>query len=49
VSGSINRGVPFMLDNKLHPIAKSIQSLVDVVNERLAKAEELAAEPAIKK
>jgi pilus assembly protein CpaE len=49
VSGSINRGVPFMLDNKLHPIAKSIQTLVDLVRERLNKVEEPAAEPAPKK
>jgi pilus assembly protein CpaE len=49
VHSSINRGVPFMLDNKAHPIAKSIQALVDLSCERLAKADEAPAEPVSKK
>jgi pilus assembly protein CpaE len=49
VSSSVNRGVPFMLDNKIHPIAKSIQTLVDLSRERLAKAEEAPVEAAPKK
>ncbi|MDR3576363.1 MAG: response regulator [Anaerolineaceae bacterium] len=49
VSSSVNRGVPFMIDNKAHPIAKSIQTLVDLTRDRLAKAEEVPTEPALKK
>ncbi len=45
VSSSVNRGVPFMLDNKIHPVAKSIIALGDLIKERLAKSEEEQAEP----
>jgi pilus assembly protein CpaE len=37
VSSSINRGVPFMVDNKTQPVARSIQDLADQVKDRLAK------------
>jgi pilus assembly protein CpaE len=37
VNSSINRGVPFMVDNKTQPVARSIQDLADQIKERLAK------------
>ncbi len=38
VTDSVNRGVPFMLDNgKTQPIGKSISQLADLVRERIAK------------
>ena len=49
VISSVNRGVPFMLDNRAHPIAKSILALVDLSRERLTKAEEAPVEAASKK
>jgi pilus assembly protein CpaE len=42
VSGAMNRGIPFMLDNKSQPVAKSIQALADMVKERIAKIEQAA-------
>ena len=41
VSYSVNRGVPFMLDNnKSQPVGKSIVQLADLVRERIAKLEQ---------
>jgi pilus assembly protein CpaE len=40
---SVNRGVPFMLDNKTQPAAKGIYSLVDALRAKFIKIE--AAEP----
>lgn len=47
VSYSVNRGVPFMLDNnKSQPVGKSIVQLADQVRERIAKLEQQATENA---
>ena len=34
---SVNRGVPFMIDNKTQPIARTIFSLAETVRAQLAK------------
>jgi len=39
VSSAVNRGIPFMLDNKIQPIAKSIQTLADMIKEKISKLE----------
>jgi pilus assembly protein CpaE len=39
---SVNRGVPFMIDNKSIPAAKAILSLADQIRERIKKAGEPA-------
>jgi len=49
VPGSINRGIPFVVDNKVHPVSKAIFQLGDVIKERIAKAQEPQPEPAQKK
>lgn len=49
VPGSINRGIPFVIDNKVHPVSKAIYQLGDVIKERIAKAQEPQPEPAQKK
>ena len=49
VATSINRGVPFILDNKTQPIGKSILTLADLVKEKLLKLQEAQAEAAAKK
>ncbi len=49
VPGSINRGIPFVLDNKTHPVSKAIASLADLVRERIAKRQEAQGEPALRK
>ncbi len=49
VATSINRGVPFILDNKTQPIGKSILTLADLVKEKLVKLQEAQAEAAAKK
>ena len=36
---SINRGVPFIIDNKSHPIGKSILSLAGIVREKITALE----------
>lgn len=42
VSNSVNRGVPFMLDNnKSQPISKSILQLADQIRERIVKLEQI--------
>ncbi len=41
---AINRGVPFMLGEKTHPIAKSYWQLAEIVRQRITKIEEI--EPA---
>ena len=41
VDSSINRGMPFMLDNKNLPLSKSIVTLAELTQERLAKIEEI--------
>lgn len=49
VGNSVNRGVPFLLDNKTLPISKTIYSLANLVQERLAQLTEAELEPARKK
>ncbi len=45
VSYSVNRGIPFMLDNnKTQPVGKSIAQLAESVRERIAKLAQEAAE-----
>lgn len=44
VVNAVNRGVPFMLDNKIQPIGKSITVLADLVKEKLYKLETLELE-----
>jgi pilus assembly protein CpaE len=39
VVNSVNRGVPFMLDNKSQPIGRSILSLAELIRERIVKLE----------
>ncbi len=36
---SINRGVPFIIDNKSHPIGKSITTLAGIIKEKIAALE----------
>lgn len=40
VANSVNRGIPFVLDNKTHITSKSIFSLADLIKEKLAKPEQ---------
>jgi hypothetical protein len=40
----VNRGVPFMLDNKTQPIGKSIQQLTDLIKEKITKLENTEVE-----
>lgn len=37
---SINRGVPILVDNRVHPVAKSILHLADLIKARLTKLDE---------
>jgi pilus assembly protein CpaE len=39
VNSAIIRGTPFMVDNKVQPIAKGIVSLVDLIREKIGKLE----------
>lgn len=44
-SFSVNRGIPFMLDNnKTQPIGKCISQLAEITKERMAKLEQAAAQ-----
>ena len=49
VSNSVNRGVPFFMDNKSQPIGKSISAVADSVKEKLIKLYEDHAETFAKK
>jgi pilus assembly protein CpaE len=49
VANSVNRGVPFFLDNKTQPIGKSISALADLVKEKLGKLLEAHIETLAKK
>jgi pilus assembly protein CpaE len=49
VPGSINRGIPFVIDNKTQPVSKSIFELADLIRARVAKQLEPQPEPALKK
>lgn len=44
IVNSVNRGVPFMIDNRSQPIGRSILSLAEMIRERVAKLE-TTAEP----
>jgi pilus assembly protein CpaE len=44
VSSSINRGIPFMLENRSVPVAKSIQDLVVLIKEKIASLDYSEAE-----
>jgi len=47
VSFSVNRGIPFMLDNnKNQPVGKCISQLAELVNEKIAKLEQELTEKA---
>ncbi len=39
VVNSVNRGVPFMIDNRSQPIGRSILSLAEMIRDRVAKLE----------
>jgi len=49
VATSINRGIPFYIDNKAQPIGKSIAALADAVREKLTKLHEARVETANRK
>ncbi len=49
IATSINRGVPFIIDNKAQPIGKSIVTLADTIKEKLVKLQEAQAEAVVKK
>jgi len=44
VVNSVNRGIPFMLDNKSQPIGKSMLGLAELVRERVSKLENIEVE-----
>jgi len=44
---SVNRGVPFMIDNKTQPAARGIYTLVEALRARLVKQETIEPEKAI--
>ena len=46
---SVNRGVPFMLDNKTQPAARGIYTLVEVLRARLMKQESVEPEKTLKR
>jgi len=49
VVSSVNKGVPFMLDNKSQPIGRAMLSMVEVVRERLTRLEAVDKEPVAKR
>jgi pilus assembly protein CpaE len=46
---SVNRGVPFMLDNKTQPAARGVYTLVEALRARLVKQESVEPEKVIKR
>jgi pilus assembly protein CpaE len=48
VSNSVNRGVPFVLDNKAQPSAKAVFALAEIIRTRLSKMETGDEKPARK-
>jgi pilus assembly protein CpaE len=42
ISNSINRGIPFMVDNKIAPAGKAISALADTIKSKIQKEEEIA-------
>jgi pilus assembly protein CpaE len=49
VATSINRGVPFFIDNKTQPIGKSISAMADAIKEKLVKLQEARVDTPAKK
>lgn len=49
VVSSVNKGIPFILDNKSQPIGRAVLSLAEVLRERIVKIEAPVAEPAGKR
>ena len=49
ITTSVNRGVPFMVDNKSQPIGKTILNLAELVKAKLAKIHEAQLEAVAKK
>jgi len=41
ITNSVNRGIPFVLENKTQPSSKLIYNLADLIKERIAKLEEV--------
>ncbi len=41
---SVNKGIPFIIDNKAHPVSKSVLQIAELTKERLSK-EDLDIEP----
>jgi hypothetical protein len=37
VTASINKGIPLLIENKTHPISKSIFMMTDMLREKLIK------------
>jgi pilus assembly protein CpaE len=48
VSNSVNRGVPFVLDNKAQPSAKAVFALAEIIRTKLSKMETSDEKPARK-
>jgi pilus assembly protein CpaE len=46
---AVNRGVPFMLDNKSQPIGRGILSLAEAVRARIATLEAENGAPVVKR
>ena len=46
---SVNRGVPFMVDNKTQPASRGIYTLVEALRAKFTKAEEIESEQTIKR
>ncbi len=42
ITSAMNRGIPFMVDNKLAPAGKAISSLIEVLRSRIQKDQETA-------
>jgi pilus assembly protein CpaE len=49
VGNSVNRGVPFMIDNKSQPVGRSLLTLAELVRETLSKQEPVVVEKQVKK
>jgi pilus assembly protein CpaE len=46
---SVNRGVPFMLDNKTQPAARGVYMLAEALRARLLKREKIESEKSLKR
>jgi pilus assembly protein CpaE len=49
VGNSVNRGVPFMIDNKSQPVGRSLLTLAELVRETVSKQEPVVPEKPVKK